>query len=682
MSSRLERFPVPPGATLTVVDRYGAILAGTPQVGASVGRNADAAGFSLALHTPEGVSEGAGLDGQRRVHGHFAVSLSGGGPDLVVVAGVAREPLLAPVKALVLNTTRGYLVVLLLGLVAAWLIGDMLLVRRLKRLAVIARRFSDGDLTARTGLVSKDEIGSLARTFDEMALAVDRLTRRNRLILESAGVGIYGVDVDGAITMMNPAAAAMLGCAPADVIGQKAHELLYRHGVSTAPSDAGTCPVFAALGDGEVHRGDGEVLWRADGTSFPTEYVATPIRDEGAIVGAVVTFRDITERRQLEAQLRQAQKMEAIGRLAGGVAHDFNNLLTVVLSIGESLAEALPTDHALHGDVAELVSAGRRGADLTRQLLAFSRKQVLAPVALDPNALVQGLQRLLERLIGEDVRIVTALSARGQVLADRGQLEQVIVNLVVNARDAMPRGGTVTISAADVDRPASPSDRFDTPPGRYVLLSVADTGTGMDERTLSRIFEPFFTTKGPCAGTGLGLSMVYGIVKQSGGDIRVESAPAHGSRFDILLPACEVAENAGPREPARSRTAPRSRGECVLVVEDNPLVRAVTCRTLTAAGYQVVEVATAEDALQEEARGEPIELVVTDVVLPGLNGRELADRLQSERPGLKILFVSGYTGGAMVDSDVPADAYLQKPFTPDALLGRVRDLLDHERPAA
>jgi two-component system, cell cycle sensor histidine kinase and response regulator CckA len=246
----------------------------------------------------------------------------------------------------------------------------------------------------------------------------------------------------------------------------------------------------------------------------------------------------------------------------------------------------------------------------------------------------------------------------------------------------MPRGGTVTISAVDVERPAGASDRFDAPPGRYVLLSVADTGTGMDERTLSRVFEPFFTTKGPCAGTGLGLSMVYGIVKQSGGDIRVESEPAHGSRFDILLPTCEVAEDARPREPARARTAQRSRGECVLVVEDNPLVRAVTCRTLTAAGYQVVEAATAEDALREKARGEPIELVVTDVVLPGLNGRELAGRLQSERPGLKILFVSGYTGGAVVGSDVPSGTYLQKPFTPEALLGHVRELLDRERPAA
>jgi signal transduction histidine kinase/ActR/RegA family two-component response regulator len=551
LATALSGLAVPPGATLTVLDGEGTVVASTDPE-AWVGRTVMGTDLARALVDRRGSWHGPGLGADARLHAHVTVSVAGDAPDLVVVASLPRAPHLARARAAVLRTGIGYLLVLLAGLAAAWLVGRRVLIAPLERLTAAARRLSAGDAAARAGIRSDDEIGELARTFDAMAAAVE-------------------------------------------------------------------------------------------------------------------------ERGQLEEQLRQAQKMEAVGRLAGGVAHDFNNLLTGVLSIGHALAEGLPADHPLQPEVTDLIAAGRRAADLTRQLLAFGRKQVLAPRAIDVDEVVVGLGRLLERIIGESVRVETLLRAGGHVHADRAQLEQVVVNLVVNARDAMPRGGTLTIETSDVVLEGA-SDGFALPPGRYVRLSVADTGAGMDAETLSRAFEPFFTTK--ARGSGLGLATVHGIVKQSGGDVRVRSAPGRGARFEILLPRCDPAP-AAAREEAAPAPLP-ARGERLLVVEDNPLVRASTCRTLAAAGYRVEEAASAEEAIRH-ARTAPPDLVVSDVMLPGLNGRELADRLHAERPGLAVLLVSGYAGDA-VHADL-GDGYLQKPFTPDALLGRVRALLDRAGPA-
>jgi len=383
--------------------------------------------------------------------------------------------------------------------------------------------------------------------------------------------------------------------------------------------------------------------------------------------------------RHSEEQLRQAQKMEAVGRLAGGIAHDFNNLLTVITSYGDLLLEDLAPDDSRRDDVEQIRKAAEGAAALTRQLLAFSRQQVLEPKVLDLKATVAGTEKLLQRLIGEDVQLATALAPDlGAVKADPVQLEQVIINLAVNARDAMPAGGRLTIEAANVEmdevyvRSHAPAR-----PGRYVMLVLSDTGIGMDEQTKARIFEPFFTTKESGKGTGLGLATVYGIVKQAGGFIWVYSEPGRGTSFKVYLP--RVDEAAEPTFARPATTEPRRGAETVLVVEDAAAVRMVTRQVLERYGYTVLEAPNGETALRLAAKHHgPIQLLLTDVVMPGLSGRQLAEQLAQLRAEMKVLYVSGYADNAIVhhgilDSGV---AYLQKPFTPETLARRVRDVLD------
>jgi two-component system cell cycle sensor histidine kinase/response regulator CckA len=383
--------------------------------------------------------------------------------------------------------------------------------------------------------------------------------------------------------------------------------------------------------------------------------------------------------RQSEERLRQVQKMEAVGRLAGGVAHDFNNLLTVITSYSDLVLEDLAADDPTRDDIAQIRKAAEGAAALTRQLLAFSRQQVLEPKVLDLKATVAGTEKLLQRLIGEDVQLATALAPDlGAVKADPIQLEQIIINLAVNARDAMPAGGRLTIEAANVEmdevyvRSHAPAR-----PGRYVMLALSDTGIGMDEQTKARIFEPFFTTKESGKGTGLGLATVYGIVKQAGGFIWVYSEPGRGTSFKVYLP--RVDEAAEPTVARPPTTEPRRGAETVLVVEDAASVRMVTRQVLERYGYTVLEAPNGETALRLAAKHHgPIQLLLTDVVMPGLSGRQLAEQLSRLRPEMKVLYVSGYADNAIVhhgilDSGV---AYLQKPFTPESLARRVRDVLD------
>jgi PAS domain S-box-containing protein len=420
-----------------------------------------------------------------------------------------------------------------------------------------------------------------------------------------------------------------------------------------------------------------------EGKRFEVDLVARPLEFAGRRARLVLA-RDVTAQRHLEEQLRQSQKMEAVGQLAGGIAHDFNNLLTAILGSTQLLLHNMPPGDPRREDAEEIRHAGLRAAELTRQLLAFSRRQVLAPKVLDLNTVVAHMDRMLRRLLGEDVELATSLDpAAGAVNADPGQLEQVLLNLAVNARDAMPAGGRLSIGTTRVTlHDEHVERRHRMPAGDYVCLAVADTGVGMDETTQAHLFEPFFTTKEVGKGTGLGLATVYGIVKQSGGYIWVYSEPGHGTMVKIYLPRVPgVAEApAPPPEPQPVRGG----HEIVLLVEDAAPVRTLARRSLEARGYRVLDAADGPAALALSARHDGgIDILVTDVVMPGMSGRELAERLAPERPSMKVLYTSGYTDDAMVRQGVLSAgvAFLQKPFVPDTLARKVREVLDGEQGA-
>jgi two-component system, cell cycle sensor histidine kinase and response regulator CckA len=424
-----------------------------------------------------------------------------------------------------------------------------------------------------------------------------------------------------------------------------------------------------------------EYRWRcADGAYrwFLSEMLL--LRDsDGSPREILGVWQDVTERRSLEEQLRQAQKMEAVGRLAGGVAHDFNNLLTTILGYSELVLGRLAPSDPVRGDLQEVRRAAERAAALTGQLLAFSRKQVLQPKAFDLNEGMRNLEKMLGRLIGEDIELTTQLEpSLGTVIADPGQIDQVIMNLAINARDAMPEGGRLAIETANADLDEDYArQHVGVRPGPYVMLAVSDTGVGMDAETRERIFEPFFTTKEPGKGTGLGLAMVYGTVKQSGGNIWVYSEPGHGTTFKIYLPRTDAPAMAAEAGAVRSGGG----SETVLLVEDEEPVRRFARRVLESAGYVVIEAPHAEEALRIVSEWTaPIDLLLTDTVMPGMSGPRLASKLRERFPGTKILYTSGYTDAGIAQQGVldPPAPFLQKPFTPDSLLRKLREALEGE----
>jgi PAS domain S-box-containing protein len=400
--------------------------------------------------------------------------------------------------------------------------------------------------------------------------------------------------------------------------------------------------------------------------------------EDGHLVRVWGTQRDVSDQRHLEEQFRQSQKMEAVGQLAGGIAHDFNNLLTAILGNTQLLLRELPPGDSKRGDVEEIRKASERAASLTRQLLAYSRRQMLQPEVLDLNFVVAEMDKMLRRLIGEHIELVTAPAADlGRVRADPNQIEQVLVNLAVNARDAMPNGGKLTIETRNVELDDTfAQSHLGAVPGSYAMVAVTDTGAGMDATVRAHLFEPFFTTKEVGKGTGLGLATVYGIVKQSGGYVSVYSEPGRGSSFKIYLPRIEASTTATAASP---KGRPARGSETILVVEDEAAVLSLSCRALESQGYVVLAASDGADALRVvERHGGTIHLLLTDVVMPGISGRELADQLGTRRPGIRVLYMSGYPGDAVVQhGSLPAgSAFLQKPFSPDGLARKVRDVLD------
>jgi two-component system, cell cycle sensor histidine kinase and response regulator CckA len=645
----------------------------------------------------------------------------------------------------------------------------------------------------------------VSRTADlvERTTTLEALRRQYELVLDSIADGVHGIDLLGMITIENQVAEQMFGWDELKMVGRAAHQTIHHTRADGSPYPKEDCPIHGTLRDGEIRRVTDEVFWRKDGSSFPVEYLAAPMRDaQGAIIGVVVTFRDVTERREaerqrreseeqyrllfennphpmyvfdaetlaflavneaaahhyghsrdellgvsirdisppeevpafmeairaaprdtssseslgvfaqrrkdglvmqmdiaasrlpfqgrdaflclavdvtekqnLQAQLLQSQKMESVGRLAGGVAHDFNNLLGVILGYG-SLLLGKVEEGPDRAKLEQIVKAGERAAGLTRQLLAFSRKQVLQPRVLNLNELVVDMQTMLLRLIGEDIQLVTRLDGRGNVKADAGQIEQVLMNLVVNARDAMPRGGQITIQTSNAVLDDSyAAERPDVRTGPCVVLAVGDTGVGMTAETKRKIFEPFFTTKGPSEGTGLGLATSDGIVRQSGGHIVVDSELGRGSTFKVYLPKFEEeAHVVGATSlPLRLGT------ETILLAEDEPALRQLTREILEEHGYTVIEAGSGDGALKcARAHSGAIDLLLTDVVMPRMSGRELADHLVRLRPGLKVMFMSGYTDDAVVRHGVlvSSAAFVQKPYGPESLLAKIREVLE------
>ena len=418
---------------------------------------------------------------------------------------------------------------------------------------------------------------------------------------------------------------------------------------------------------------------RKDGTLYEEEATISPVRDaSGKTVNYVAVKRDVTRESQLEIELRQAQKMESVGRLAGGVAHDFNNLLMCTMGYAQLCLDRLPGDHPVRGYLNAIVSTSQRSADLTRQLLAFARKQTIEPKVLDLNDAMAGMLKLLCRLIGEDINLILMPGAGlWPVKLDPSQIDQILANLCVNARDAIAGVGKVTLATANVmiDQ-AFCANHAGFVPGAYVLLTVSDDGCGMDEAVLANIFEPFFTTKDVDKGTGLGLATVYGIVKQNGGFIYVDSEPGKGTTFKIYVP--RFVGDAPKAAAASTGEVPRGRGETVLMVEDEKSLRETCELFLEALGYKVLVADTPTAALGMAAQHKhDIHLLFTDVIMPGMNGLELAEKLQAVKPGLKVLFMSGYTADVIFNRKVPDEGlhYIQKPFSRDNLARKVREVL-------
>lgn len=515
---------------------------------------------------------------------------------------------------------------------------------------------------------AKDQVEKYARQIEEQARTSED---KYKGLMEQANDGIFLLDAGGAVLEVNRRGEELLGRRAGEIVGQPFDILLPSLKPAAQPGklDALLSAGNTRVSNISVTRPHGQTVWIDLSASL------VEVAGERMILAIA---HDVTERKILEERYLQAQKLDAIGQLAGGVAHDFNNLLTVMAGYSEVVLKELPRESPLRGHVGEILKAAERAASLTRQLLLFSRKQVLESKVLNLNTIILDTQKMLGRLIGEDITLTPILDPNlGSVMGDTGQIEQVIINLAINARDAMPRGGKITIETANVELDETYAQMHpEAKPGRYSLLAVSDTGCGMSDQVKAHLFEPFFTTKGPTRGTGLGLATVYGIVKQCRGHISIYSEPNQGATFKIYLPRLDDPTAAGPS----SRPGDTLRGhETVLVVEDGDAVRAITKQMLQLAGYRVLDARGSADAIRlVEQFPDPIHLLVTDVVMPDMGGRLLAERLVQLRPDLKVLFFSGYMDDAIVRHGIlQADvAFLHKPFTLTVLTHKVREVLD------
>jgi two-component system NtrC family sensor kinase len=564
-----------------------------------------------------------------------------------------------------------------------WLTIERIVSRPVKRLASASRRLADGDFNVPLLKMGRDEIGTLVESFSDMRDAIhgyqEELIQKNEsliklsLAIEQSPVSIMITDAAGDIEFTNPKFSEVTGYAGKEVIGKNPRFLKS----GDTPREAYKT-LWAGISSGNVWHGEfhnrkknGELFWESASIS--------PVRNtEGIITHYIAVKEDITERKKLEEQLRQSQKLEAIGQLAGGIAHDFNNMLTAIIGYAHLLAMKIEKGSETRLYLDQILSSAEKSANLTRQLLAFSRKQIIAPEETDLNALIKKMEKLLLRLISEDIELKTELAYTDlTVMVDPGQIEQVLMNLCTNARDAMPHGGMLAIGTDVVELDEACLKTQELPgPGKYAILSVTDTGMGMDEKTRQRIFEPFFTTKEMGKGTGLGLSIVYGIIKQHNGNITVYSEPGKGTTFKIYLP---LVKSRNENEEAVEVVPPRGNAETILIAEDNEEVRVLTKNVLEEYGYRVIEAVDGEDAVTKFIDNKDmIRLVMIDVIMPKKSGKEAVNEIKKTKPDVKVLFASGYTVDIINKKGILEEGidFISKPVTPRDLLVKIRQVLD------
>ena len=624
--------------------------------------------------------ERSDLEGKTRYYSGSSIP----GPQWRVYVGEEKAAVLASAGRL----ERTQLTVVLVSLVAV-LVGALVVYRRvaepIKEMSASVGAITPGEPWRPLRMRGPSEVVALAGAMNSYLALVDReLEERLRAeeqlhalaaIVESSGDAITGKALDGTITSWNSGAVQMYGYTSEEAVGRNIDMLV------PPEHRAEFSPVLDSLARGETINGFETKRVRKNGTMLDVSLTMSPVRGaHGEIIGASTIGRDVTAHRRAEAELRQAQKMEAIGSLASGVAHDFNNILMVIRTCGALLLKRLDRedrrDQELRADVMQIDEAAQRAAQLTQQLLSLARQEVVRREVTDLNAAAQETLRLLNRLIGENIEIKTDLSpGLNSIVADHGQLVQVILNLAVNARDAMSGGGTLTIRTANVEVDEPFATQHAMPPGRYTMLQLTDTGAGMDAETKSRVFDPFFTTKD--IGTGLGLATVFGIVKQTDGHIWLYSEPGMGTTFKVYFPSTQRLLGGDGTSPPKDR--PLEGTETILLVEDEQAVRPLVATALRSYGYNVLEAANAAEALQVvEQQESPIDLLLTDVVMPGMNGRELAECLIAEQPSLHILYTSGYPADTIIRHGITHanTAFLEKPYLPHELVERIRVVLD------
>jgi PAS domain S-box-containing protein len=692
---------LPEGSALAITDSRGIRLFRYPDSQKYLGvPDLDEMVRHMSGISEEGTFLAPGVDGIVRLYAFRRLNLDRKGPALFIRVGIPARTVVAAAKAALTRNLALMGCAAVLALLCAWLLGEIFIVRRLTRLVGASRRLGKGELNARTGLPhGEGEMGHLATTFDEMAAALERREsertqaesalmeseKRLKLVLQGSNDGFWDWNMNTREVRHSDRWSAMLGYQPDEL------ECIVGTWKSMVhPEDMQyVMNMFRNHIEGRKSRYEieyrmrhksGAWVWILDrGKVVEWNPDGTPLRMSG-------TATDITERKKveeeksrLEAQLLQAQKMEAVGQLAGGIAHDFNNILTAIVGYGNLLLMKVDDCDLYRQYGEQILAAADRGAGLTRSLLTFSRKQIMTPEPVRLNEILSRVEKLLTRLIGEDIELLSELSARDPIImADGCQVEQVLMNLATNARDAMPSGGRLSIRSdlLELDMNSIESHGLEKP-GRYALISVTDTGTGMDAATRGKIFEPFFTTKEVGKGTGLGLAMAYGIIQQHAGLIAVSSEPGSGTTFSIYLPIHEGAVQTNEASPEPQAVIGGT--ETILLAEDDDMTRKLAKILLERRGYRVITAVDGEDAIQKFLdHRESVGMLILDLVLPIRNGKEVYTVASEMKPGIKVLFTSGYTADNLTESGLREGSceFIAKPFPPDMLLRRVREILD------